>query len=301
MGEKLITVGDVQLCVEEFGDPADPSILLIGGASSSMDWWDDEFCRRLSVDEEGRLSGDEADGQGGRHVIRYDHRDTGRSVAYPVGKPGYTSQDLLEDASALIDLLAGGRAHVVGVSMGGGLAQDLVLRHPAQVASLTLISTSPIARRDPRVPLPPMAARLSGVSLPDPDWSDRASVVEYFLAQEELYAGPASFDTEHTRRVAGRVFDRTADLEASAKNHWIVIAAEDEDDDVRRDLGTVTAPTLVVHGGADPMFPVEHGAALAAEIPGATLLVLDGVGHQVPPPATWDVVVPAIRRHTAGK
>ncbi|MCP2324431.1 pimeloyl-ACP methyl ester carboxylesterase [Hamadaea flava] len=309
MGENLVAVNDVHLCVEELGDPADPSILLIGGASSSMDWWDAEFCRRLASgevtgevngDATGEVNGDATrakDGLGGRHVIRYDHRDTGRSTAYPVGEPGYGSRELLEDASALIERLAGGHAHVVGVSMGGGLAQDLVLRHPERVASLTLISTSPIARRDPAVPLPPMAARLSGVSLPDPDWSDRESVVEYYLAQEELYAGPSSFDTAHTREVAGRVFDRSTDLEASAKNHWIVITTDDEDD-APRDLGTVTAPTLVIHGDADPMFPVAHGVALTAEIPGATLLVLDGGGHQVPPPATWDVVVPAIRRHT---
>ncbi|NUR69674.1 MAG: alpha/beta hydrolase [Hamadaea sp.] len=287
MAETMVAVGDVQLCAEEFGDSAYPSILLIGGASGSMDWWDAEFCRRLA---------ETPDGLGGRHVIRYDHRDTGRSAACPPGKPDYSSRDLLEDATALIDRLAAGRAHVVGVSMGAGLAQDLVLRHPERVASLTLISTSPIARRDPSAPLPPMAERLSRFEVADPEWSDRESVVRYFLALEEAYAGPESFDAEFTRRVAERAFDRSIDVESSVKNHWIVIAADDED--VPGDLGTVTVPTMVVHGSADPMFPLAHGEALAAEIPGARLLVLAGGGHQYPPPATWDIVVPAIRRHT---
>jgi len=287
MGETFVTVGDVQLCAEEFGERAYPSILLISGAAASMDWWDAEFCERLAA--------------GGRHVIRYDHRDTGRSTSYPPGKPGYSGRDLVADASALIDRLADGHAHVVGVSMGGGLAQDLVVRDPAQVASLTLIATSPIARRDP-TPLPPMTERLRRAFAdppPDPDWTDREAVVEFFLAQEELFAGPAGFDPEQTRTSAERVFDRTVNLESSAKNHWLVVGADD-DDAGPADLTRVSAPTLVIHGSVDPLFPVEHGKALAAEIPGARLLVLDGVGHQVPPRSTWDTVIPAILRHTGG-
>jgi pimeloyl-ACP methyl ester carboxylesterase len=115
--------------VETFGDAGAPAILLISGAAASMDWWDAEFCRRLAA--------------GGRFVIRYDHRDTGRSVGYPPGAPGYTGADLVGDAVGLIDALAGGRAHVVGLSMGGGIAQYLAIHHGDRVATLTLMSTSP--------------------------------------------------------------------------------------------------------------------------------------------------------------
>src|SRR4051812_1657669 len=139
MVEAMVGVGDVELCVETFGAAADPAILLIAGASAPMDWWDPRFCARLAG--------------GGRFVIRYDHRDTGRSVTYPPGRPGYTFRELTGDAVALVDVLAGGRAHLVGLSMGGGIAQYVAIHHPDRVASLTLVSTSP----GPADDLPPMA------------------------------------------------------------------------------------------------------------------------------------------------
>lgn len=282
MGETFVTVGDGQLCAETFGDPAAPSVLLISGAAASMDWWDDDFCLRLA--------------DGGLHVIRYDHRDTGKSVTYPPGKPGYTAQDLTQDAVAVIDQLAGGRAHLVGISMGGGIAQDLAIKHPAKVASLTLLSTSPVGRADPSVPLPPMDDRLKAAFAdpqPEPDWSDPDAVADYFVDQERLFAAPAAFDEDRTRAVALRVVARSASP-ASSANHWAVAGGDDE----VLELSAVTAPTLVIHGREDPLFPPAHGVALAEEIDGAELLLLDGVGHQMPPPSTWDVVVPAIIRHT---
>ena len=148
-GQRLVDVGGgTRLCVETFGDPADPALLLIAGISSSMDAWEDEFCRRL------------ADGR--RYVIRYDHRDTGRSTGWPVGEPGYTATDLTNDPVALLDALGRTDAHLVGISMGGGIAQDVAARHPERVASLTLISTSPAGPGDPDRPeLPPPSARRS--------------------------------------------------------------------------------------------------------------------------------------------
>ncbi|GDY29073.1 alpha/beta fold hydrolase [Gandjariella thermophila] len=107
-----------------------------------MDWWDTDFCRRLA--------------DGGRFVIRYDHRDTGRSITYPPDAPDYTGPDLVDDAVGLIDVLAGGRAHVVGLSMGGGIALSLAIEHPGHVATLTLVSTS----SGPADDLPGMADRL---------------------------------------------------------------------------------------------------------------------------------------------
>lgn len=284
MGERIVRIAGVDICADTAGDPADPAILLIGGASAALDWWPDEFCDRLAA--------------GGRYVIRYDHRDTGRSATYPPGRPGYHAADLESDAAGLITELAGGRAHVVGVSMGGGLAQSLGVRRPSMVASLTLIATSPISRRVSTEPLPSVAPRVADAFAhpqPDPDWTDRDSVIAYLLAQEELYAA-GGFDPELTREIAGRVFDRSASI-ASAANHGLVVG-EDDGDDGPADLAALAVPTLVIHGAEDPMFPPAHGRALAAEIPGAALLTLERMGHQVPPRSTWDVVVPAILRHT---
>jgi pimeloyl-ACP methyl ester carboxylesterase len=284
MTEAIVSANGVDLCVETVGDPAAPAILLIAGAAASMDLWDPDFCRRLA--------------DGGRFVVRYDHRDTGRSVSYPPGKPGYTGRDLVADAVGLIDLLAGGRAHLVGISMGGGIAQALGVRQPERVATLTLLSTSPIGP-PPEGGLPRMADRLRATFAdppPEPDWTDREAAVDYLVETERPYAAPDFFDEAAARAVARRVLDRTASP-ASAANHWQL------DDDGGEDgtrLGALRTPTLVIHGTEDPLFPPGHATALADQIPGAELLLLDGVGHQTPPPSTWDTVVPAILRHTGG-
>jgi pimeloyl-ACP methyl ester carboxylesterase len=277
----MVRANGVDLCVETFGDPTRPAILFIAGAASSMDWWDDEFCERLAC--------------AGRFVIRYDHRDTGGSVSSPPGAPDYTGTDLTDDALGLIDVLANGHAHVVGLSMGGGLGQHLAIRNPDRVITLTLMATSPGPAED----LPPMAQRLRAAFAdppPDPDWSDRDAVVEHLVAAQRLFAGPDSFDEADVRKVAARVVDRTVNPESAARNHWLMAG---DGESVRPRLGEISAPTLVIHGTEDPFFPPGHGVALTREIPGAELLLLDGVGHQTPPRPTWDVVVPAIVRHTS--
>jgi pimeloyl-ACP methyl ester carboxylesterase len=127
-GERLIDAAGVELCAQGFGDPADPAVLLVMGTGGSMLWWDKAFCGMLA---------DRA-----RFVIRYDHRDTGRSVTYDVGRPGYTSADLVADAARMLDGYALAAAHVVGLSAGGALAQVLALDNPARVRSLVLVGTS---------------------------------------------------------------------------------------------------------------------------------------------------------------
>jgi pimeloyl-ACP methyl ester carboxylesterase len=280
MGEAIVHVNGVELCTEAFGDPGAPAILLVSGMSASMDWWDADFCRRLAL--------------GGRHVIRYDFRDTGRSVTYPPGAPGYTGDDLIADAAGLIDQLAGGRAHIVGISMGGSIAQHLAIDHSHRVATLTLVSAS----TGPDDDLPPMDERLAAAfadPAPEPDWSDQEAVVEYLVEEQRLFAGPDTFDEASVREIIRQVVARTRDIEASAKNHAVLKGS----DGTRHRLGEVRAPTLVIHGTADPFFPPGHAVMLAREINRAQLLLLDGVGHEAPPPSTWDVVIPAILGHTA--
>jgi pimeloyl-ACP methyl ester carboxylesterase len=279
MAETMVGVNGVDLCVDTFGEAGAPPILLIAGASESMDGWDPELCRLLADD--------------GRFVIRYDHRDTGRSTSWPPGRPGYSGSDLIADAAGLIDALAGGRAHVAGLSMGGGIAQRMAVEHPERVTTLTLIATSP----GPGDDLPPIAERLRAALAspqPDPDWDDPEAVVESIVVGYRPFAGPGCFDQTAVRAAARRMVARTPNRGASAGNHWLLEGGGD----ARSRLGGVRAPALVVHGSEDPFFPPRHGEALAREIPDADLLLLDGVGHQAPPRSTWPVVVPAILRHT---
>ncbi len=133
MTERVISVDGIDLCVETFGDSNDAAVLLISGLGASMDWWHTEFCAQLA--------------EAGRHVIRYDHRDTGRSTSYAAGEPKYTGADLTADALRVLDGLGIDRAHLVGVSAGGGIAQELAAEHAHRVLSITLIATSPAGQR----------------------------------------------------------------------------------------------------------------------------------------------------------
>lgn len=276
---RLVPVNGVEICVETFGDKADPAILLVMGSGASMDWWEDEFCARLR--------------DGGRFVVRYDHRDTGQSVSYAPGAPEYTGADLVADAAGVIGALGLPRAHVAGMSMGGAIAQLLALDYGDRVASLTLIATSP-AGPDPDLPGMHERAR-AAFSLPRPDLSDRSALLDYLTELNRALASPSRpFDAAGTRALWERVLARTANVESMLSNH----DALDGGDRWRERLGDLDVPTLVIHGRDDPFLPFEHGLALAREIPGAQLLALEHTGHELPA-ATWDVVVPAILAHTA--
>ncbi|HEX3930145.1 MAG TPA: alpha/beta hydrolase [Nocardioides sp.] len=287
---RMVRVGDVELCVETFGDPVDPPVLLVAGAAASMDWWDDDLCRRLAA--------------GRRHVVRYDHRDTGESTTGHPGSPGYGGMQLTRDCLGLIESLRLGEVHLVGVSMGGAIAQVLALRRPDLLASLTLVSTTSVGGTDSeQLPGPTADLRASfGSPPPEPDWSDAAGYADWVVAGQRPYAGSIGLDEPRVRAVALGVHARSHDP-AAAANHWLVVGEDDEADaeleplDVRR----ITVSTLVVHGSEDPLFPLPHGRALAEAIRGATLLVVPGMGHEVPPAPAWDVVVPAVLRHTAGQ
>ena len=130
MSERTIEAGEIELATQRFGDPARPPVLLIMGGMASMLWWPQEFCERLASH--------------GRHVIRYDQRDTGRSTKYPPGEAPYTLDDLADDAIGVLDGYKISAAHVVGMSLGGMIGQIAALKHPSRVLSLTAISSSPV-------------------------------------------------------------------------------------------------------------------------------------------------------------
>lgn len=276
--DKIIQVNGVELAVETFGDPSDAAMLLVG---QSMLSWDEELCERLA--------------RGGRFVIRYDPRDTGRSVSYPHGATGYTLRDLVADAVGVLDAYERPSAHVVGFSVGGWIGQLMALDHPERVASLTLIATRPTAPGPSDVDLPEHAAEFMAyiTSVAEPDWSDRAAVVDYLVGHERALAGSRPFDEAAARVRAGRILDRTTDVATSLTS----LAYVDSGDRWRERLPQLRATTLVVHGTEDPFFPYGNGLALAREIPGATLLTLERAGHELAR-TDWDAVAPAILRHT---
>ncbi|MEA2150692.1 MAG: hypothetical protein QOD69_2522, partial [Solirubrobacteraceae bacterium] len=230
---------------------------------------------------------------GGRFVLRYDHRDTGRSVTYEPGCPGYTGADLVGDAAGVLDAYEVSAAHVVGVSAGGAIAQLLALEFAECVISLVLISTSP-ATPGPRDLPPPTDAFGRFVSTAEVDWSNRESVIEYLVAYSRLLAGGRRpFDEVAMRELVRRDVERARDFGA-ARNHDLLAEGESSS----KPLSSVKAPTLVIHGTADPTFPLEHGEALAEEIVGARLLALEDAGHGVDR-ADWAAIGRGILEHTA--
>jgi pimeloyl-ACP methyl ester carboxylesterase len=279
LAERTIEANGVELCTEPFGDPADPPILLIMGIGASMLWWEEGFCRMLAG--------------GRRFVIRYDHRDTGRSVTYEPGRPGYTGADLVADAAGVLDAYGMPAAHVVGVSAGGGMAQLLALDFRERVSSLVPISTSPALPGDRALP-PPTNAFARFASSADVDWSSASSVNEYLVDYTRVLAGARrAFDEASVRELVRRDVERADDV-AAMQNHDLI----GDDGRSHEPLSSITAPTLVIHGTADPMLPLQHGRALADEIPGARLLRLEGAGHGVYR-ADWETIVRAIVEHTA--
>jgi pimeloyl-ACP methyl ester carboxylesterase len=227
--------------------------------------------------------------------VRYDHRDTGRSTGYPPGEPGYTGRDLADDALAVLDALGVSRAHLVGLSMGGALAQVVALDEPDRVRTLTLIATSPVGPLPDGLDLPPMTEELGAAYAaagPAPDPADRQAAVEHLVDGFRPLAGSGPFDEADLRATARRVVERSHRL-ASAANHHAARPGRE----VTRALTDLAVPTLVVHGAEDPLFPLPHGEALARLVPGARLLVLDRTGHELPRSA-WDTFVPALLAHT---
>ncbi|NEB02736.1 alpha/beta hydrolase [Streptomyces sp. SID13726] len=273
-GEKLFKINDAELCVETFGNSANPAVLLIDGASASMLWWETELCERIAL--------------GGRFVIRYDNRDTGRSTNYPPGRPSYAFTDLAGDAHSILDALHVERAHVVCRSMSGGIGLIMGVDHPDRVESLTFVSTS--TGEDG---LPSASDELTSGIPENPDPTDSGAVVDFVVASAKACSGGSPyFDEAATRVLVEQDVARTRDIAATLVNHYTMSF-----DGSSRDFASIKAPTLVVHGDHDPVLPLPHGHALHEAIPGAELLILEGAGHDLPRPL-WDTFVPALLQHT---
>jgi pimeloyl-ACP methyl ester carboxylesterase len=283
-----LTANGIRIEYETFGDRRQPALLLIMGLGAQMIFWDDDFCREIA--------------SRGFHVIRFDNRDCGLSTHFPEkGVPDvpqavatslsggtvespYSLSDMAADAVALLEGLGIARAHVVGASMGGMIAQLIAVDHPARVLSLTSIMST---TGNPELPQAKPEA-LSVLLTPTP--SDRAQFLDHMVQSFRTIGSPGfELDEVAFRDRIGRAFDRSYDPGGVARQ--LVAALADGNRKPR--LRSVRAPTVVIHGKQDPLVPVEAGIDTADGIPGARLVVIDGMGHDLPRGA-WPQIVDAI-------
>lgn len=274
MAEKIVRANGIDIWTEDFGDPADPPVLLIMGASAQGIYWAEHLVQAI-VDR-------------GRYVIRYDNRDTGQSTCFEVGAPPYTLDDMAADAVGVLDAYGIATADVAGASMGGMIVQALALHHRDRIRSATIIMSSPLSGGGAQ---PQLGS--DDLPAPDPEWMAETFAMmaapvetreEKIAMRIEMFrrlAGSAEpFNAERQRDIATREVDRAKDF-AAMNNHGIAIGMSSPPD--RRPLlKDLDVPTLVVHGTEDPILPYEHGVALAETIPGAAFLTLEGAGHEMP-------------------
>jgi pimeloyl-ACP methyl ester carboxylesterase len=271
--ERLVrTRGRLTLWTESFGSPADPAVLLVMGATAQGIAWPDRLCRLLA--------------ESGYRVIRYDHRDTGKSSKLDYDRSAYDLSDLAEDAADVITALALAPAHVIGQSVGGMVAQLLAVQDPHLVRSLVLLSGSPDANGDvhllPATGLPgprqPMLDHVAALT-EDPPTTTPAKI-EAAVAGWRVLVGPtAPFAEPYWRDLVERSMRRTENPDAAGHH----LRALDRTPPFTDRITGIRVPTLVIHGKRDDVFPVEHGRALRRAITTARLLELDNLGHIFPP------------------
>ena len=269
---RRVRVGAVELACTTMGDPADPPLLLVAGLGAQLISWEDDFCRAL-VDR-------------GIFVVRFDNRDAGLSthLGEVAAEPAYGLSDLAGDAAGLLDALGLDSAHVVGASMGGMIAQLVAIEHPDRVRSLTSIMST---TGDPTVG---HATEAAVAGLTAPPALTREAVMEGAVLANRIMGSPGyPMAPDELRARAGQAFDRAYDPAGFGRQLQACLAADDRTQSLR----LLQVPTLVIHGADDTLIGVSGGRATAAAVPGAELLVLDGVGHEVPR-GVWPVVVDRI-------
>jgi pimeloyl-ACP methyl ester carboxylesterase len=278
----------IELEYDTFGSPADPAMLLVMGLSMQLTGWDPGLCTLLA-------------GQG-FHVIRFDNRDIGLSTHFdsaPVPDPfavlggdasavPYLLADMADDAAALLTEIGVGRAHVVGVSMGGMIVQELLLRHPERIlTACSIMSTT--GASDVGHPTPAAAAVLTSPPARDRQEAIDRGVQVWRLLESPAYRRPEAVVREHE----AAFYDRSDHPAGSARQLAAILASPDRTPGLRE----VSIPTLVIHGEADPLIDISGGRATAAAIPDAVLRTYPGMGHDLPP-ELWDGYVQEIVANT---
>lgn len=287
-GELTATCGELEICYETFGSSEAPPLLLIMGLASQMLMWDEQFCEQLA--------------SRGFFVIRFDNRDIGRSTLLKgaviatrwqllrgsAGAAAYTLGEMAQDAVGLLDHLGLSAAHVVGVSMGGMIAQVMAIEHPERVLSLVSIMSTTGDRKVGR-PRPRMMMRLMRRGARTRD----AYIQDHIQTFRAIGSKTYDFEEEHKRERAARMFERGVYPAGSARQLAAVASAADRTEA----LGGVRVPTTVIHGDADPLVDISGGRATAQAIPGARLVVFPGMGHDLPR-ELWPEIIDAIVENT---
>lgn len=286
-----VTANGIKIEYDTFGDSSFPALLLIAGNGAQMIFWEVEFCESLA--------------KKGYFVIRFDNRDAGLSTKFAEagipdfmaaikaameGKPlesAYSLDDMADDAVGLLDALGIEKAHICGASMGGMIAQVISYRHPKHVLSLTSIMST---TGNPDLPQGKPEA-LAAVLAPAPE--ERGAYVEHNMnIWRTIWSPGFSFEEKRARMFMEKSYDRSYYPQGMSRQNIALIANGDR----RLLLASIKVPTLVIHGADDPLIPVEGGEDTARVIPGARLLIINGMGHDMPK-GVWAEIVDAISKH----
>ena len=288
-----VSSNGIQIEYETFGEPDSPALLLIIGLSLQLIDWDEKLCQQLAKQ--------------GHYVIRFDNRDSGLSSkieeagvpdvmktieAMMKGEtinPPYTIEDMAVDSVGLLDALGIEKAHICGMSMGGMIAQKIALNYPKRVLSLISISSNTGDPEDPKGK--PEVMKL--LSIPAP--KERNAYIEFSMKLFNTFSGSGfPYDQGWLREHMAQAYDRSFYPQGVARQFVAIITQKNR----KHALGSLSIPTLVIHGSDDPGVPVDCGKNTAAAIPGAKLMIIDGMGHDLPHEGAWPQIIDAIVDHT---
>ncbi len=262
---------DVELYYETFGDPSDPTLLLINGLGSQCISYRVEWCEKFVA--------------AGFHVIRFDNRDVGLSTKLDAAR-SYTITDMVEDALAVLDAAGIAQAHVMGFSMGGMIVQQMAIDHPERMLTMTSVMST-TGDRDVGNPTAESLAIL--MSPPAPD---REGAVARYLEGIRAFGSPDCYDEARLVPLAEEAYDRCFYPEGVARQLQAIVGAGSR----TAALGAVRVPALVLHGDQDRLVDISGGRRTAEAIPGARFVVLEGMGHDYPP-RYWDRIVSLVASH----
>ncbi len=258
---------NIEIEYDTFGSPSSKPLLLVAGLGTQMIWWREEFCEKL-VDK-------------GFFVIRFDNRDVGLSTK--VSAP-YNLQDMADDAISLLDALNVDKAHICGASMGGSIIQEMAIKYPARILSLTSIMSTTGRAGLP----PPKPEAIKLLMMPAPE--ERDGYIEYYENLWRVLHGTGfPFDEKEGREMAAKSYDRSFYPPGIDRQVMAISTSGSR----KTKLASVSVPTQIIHGGDDPVVSVEGGKDTAETIQGAELLIIEGMGHALPREA-WSQIIDAI-------
>jgi pimeloyl-ACP methyl ester carboxylesterase len=287
------TANGIQIEYDTIGERSSQPLILIAGLGNQLICWDDGLCAQMA--------------EVGFYVIRFDNRDTGLSTKFDAaGKPdlreafntllqgqkiksAYTIDDMADDAIGLLDALHIDKAHICGMSMGAAIAQTMAIRHPARLLSMTLVYGTTGSSKLP----PPKPEALNFFISPPPE--NREEFIAHFVSGCRLLSGPVfDFDEQWHRDMGARCYDRSFYPQGAARQILAVLAQGSR----KRALSSVTTPTLVIHGTDDPISPAEGGKDIAATIKGSEIMIIQGMGHNLPSGGVWNRIIEKIEEFT---